>query len=388
MKLQMYLKRPGSAQGRYTIRAKGFLIAILFWGNEEGRLPDWSSFAYVPIDPYGNGLFVFDGWRAIPAGATTVVARCISSDFQKEEFVSEPIPERFLPAKEAPEPLLRFSFLTDLHMAAKPRRITTALELAESDRIFFLGDSANDGMKEQYEDLKESIQSAASEKAVLSVIGNHDCVHPSKAGSSDGTEHYAAFQSWLMQREALEGLAVEASSDGLEWSLQVGNLDVVGLQCVISGRKFLFPEGRQVEWLRKHLGEHREADWHLLLCHAPLLAHNPNRNEGNPYLDRNKEIQKLADEYGNVIFLSGHTHMSPNTAGGSVEFDESSGNIYIDCGSVVTTSLEGEEGLLDPSWSKGCVTELAVGEEFVEVRIHSAVDGTHFPRGYYRISRR
>lgn len=380
----MHLKCPGRADGRYIIKAKGSIIAILFWGDKDGMLPGWRPFAYVPVDPYGNGSFYFSGQRAIPYDATTVVARCISSDFKRDEYVSEPIPERFLPTDGPRENSQRFTFLSDMHLAAKPWKITRAFSFAESDMIFLLGDSANDGTGEQFGKLKEIVGSLNPSKAVLSVIGNHDCLHPGKTAGSDGTDHYASFQSWLTKREPADRLPVELTPEGLEWSLQMGDMDIIGLQCVASGRKFVFQEGRQIEWLRRHLSERKDLSRHIVLCHAPLLAHNPNRNDGNPYLDRNREIQKIMDESGNIIFLSGHTHVSPNTYKGSAEFDKNTGNIYIDCGSVVTTSLEGEGGVMDPSWNDGCLTELIVGEGYVEVRMHSSVDGMNFPRGYYR----
>ena len=384
MKLQMHLKRPGCAEGRYTVKAKGFIIAILYWGDSDGMLSGWGSFAYVPIDPYGNGSFYFEGSRAIPDEATTVFARCIRSDFSGEESMIEPIPERFQPKDKQMERLIQLSFLSDMHLTSKPWRISRAFQQAESDTLFLLGDNANDGTAEQFEELKRCVEKIPESKAVLSVIGNHDCLHHNTAKGEDGTVNYAAFQSWLMERDAAKRLPVVFPSEDLEWSLRLGKLDIIGLQCVVSGRKFLFPEGRQVEWLKSHLNEYKDPAWHIILCHAPLLAHNPNRNEGNPYIDRNKEIQRIVNEIRNVIFLSGHTHVSPNTAEGSVEYDEDRRNIYINCGSVVITSLEREDGIMDPAWNDGCVTELAAGDDFIEIRMHSASTGLNFPRGYYR----
>ena len=79
IKLQINLIWQGCAQGRYSVKAKGFILAVLRWGNTEAPLPDWTPFAYVPIDPSGNGSFVFSGGRGIPAAATHVWARLMSS---------------------------------------------------------------------------------------------------------------------------------------------------------------------------------------------------------------------------------------------------------------------------------------------------------------------
>ena len=53
IKLQTSLIWPGCAMGKYIVKAKGFLLAILRWGDANGPLPDWSPI--VPIDPAGNG---------------------------------------------------------------------------------------------------------------------------------------------------------------------------------------------------------------------------------------------------------------------------------------------------------------------------------------------
>lgn len=46
---------------------------------------------------------------------------------------------------------MRFSILTDLHLSSKPWKIRRALRTAESDTVFLLGDSTNDGLAEQFE---------------------------------------------------------------------------------------------------------------------------------------------------------------------------------------------------------------------------------------------
>ncbi len=72
IKLQTSLIWPGCAQGKYIVKAKGCILAILQWGNANTPLTDWGPFAYVPIDPAGNGLFSFTGMRGIPREATHV----------------------------------------------------------------------------------------------------------------------------------------------------------------------------------------------------------------------------------------------------------------------------------------------------------------------------
>lgn len=136
IRLQTSLIWPGCAQGKYIVKAKGYLLAILRWGNEAGPLAGWDSFAYVPIDPAGNGCFFFFGKRGIPKEATHVWARCDSHDFSGFADVCAKIPERYLVNTAEHLQVNHFSILTDLHRSSKPWRIRQALNATQSDTIF------------------------------------------------------------------------------------------------------------------------------------------------------------------------------------------------------------------------------------------------------------
>ena len=385
-KLQISLIWPGCAQGKYTLKAKGFILAVLSWGNAEGPFEDWSLIGYVPIDPAGKGSLFFPGGHGIPPGATHVWARCISHDFKGNVEISAAIEPRFLPTLDSDTDATQFSILTDLHLASKPWKIKQALRSAASDVVLLLGDSTNDGFPAQFEALEACIAETTPDKILLPVIGNHDVIHP-KFKDGDGCEDYAAFQDRRLRHAQTMGFDVYRDPDSLAWATRFGKLDIIGLQCVISGRKFLFPEERQLDWLEHRLEAQKDAKWRLILCHAPLLAHNPNRNEGQPYLDKNRRLQGIVDQAGNILFLSGHTHVSPNVTRGSAEWDARRGNLYLNCGSVVDTATEGDNGLMAADWKDGCINELSISERHIEIDIRSVTSGAHFPRGYYCFQR-
>lgn len=383
MKLQMYLIWPGCAQGKYVVKAKGFFLAMLRWGNAQGPLEAWSPFAYIPVDPAGNGCFFFSGMRGIPGEATHVWARFYSSDFSSFEDTSAEIPERYLPLPFPKEEKHHFSILTDLHLAAKAWTIKQALRRTESPVIFLLGDSTNDGFPEQFDEFMHCISDTVPDKNFFPVTGNHDVLHPLHSKGGDGCSGYMNFQRLLLMCAEEKGYSVSFAPDQRAYAVQMGDLEIIGLQCVTAGRKFIFPEGVQIDWLEKHL-EETKGSFHIILCHAPLLHHNPNRTEGTPYLDRNKRLQEILDKSGNVLFLSGHTHVSPNVLKGNCEFDRERRNIYLDCASVVPTDTAGENGLMASDWKDGCETELTITKSTVEICMRSIESGVKFPRGYYR----
>lgn len=381
--IQTNLIWPGCAQGKYIVKAKGFILAVLCWGGNDGPFDHWGPFAYVPIDPAGNGAFFFSGKRGIPKDATHVWARCFTHDFASFEDVSTEIPDRYRLSDTLPRDMKRFSILTDLHLSAKTWKITRALKETESDTIFLLGDSTNDGLPEQFDRFKACIAESVPDKTILPVTGNHDVLHASCGDSSDGCGNYADFQRYLLEKAEGKGYAVSYAPDGRAYSVRIGDMDIIGLQCVTTKRRFIFPEGKQIDWLEHHM-ETTSAPWHIVLCHAPLLAHNPNRNTGQPYLHKNRRIQEIVDRQGRVIFLSGHTHVSPNVLIGNGEYDKEHHNIYLDCGSVVATDTSGEIGLMPSDWKDGSKTELSVTRDEIEICMSSIESGIRFPRGYYR----
>ena len=385
IRIHLGLDRPGCAQGTYGVKAKGSVLAVLCWGDGSGPLPGWGPIAYVPIDPAGNGSFFFPGGRCIPEAADRVWARCYAADFASFEDASAEIPPEYWTAGVRRENARAFSVLTDLHLASKPWKVRRALRAAESGTVFLLGDSTNDGLREQFDLFEKCIGELAPEKRFFPVTGNHDVLHPSRDGKNDGCRNYADFQQALLAKSEGEGQDITYDPDGRAYALRIGDLDVIALQCVTNGRRFLFPEGRQIDWLERHLTE-TKAIWHILLCHAPLLKHNPNRNDGQPYLDRNRRIQEIVDRHGGIIFLSGHTHVSPNVLCGNGEYDAARRNIYLDCGSVVDTDTSREKGMMSPDWKDGVVTELLVDRDAVEICMRSVDTGIRFPRGCYRFA--
>ena len=50
MRLQVKFKKPGLADCEVSIRAKGFLTAMLYWAIETVPIPGWSLIAAVPLD--------------------------------------------------------------------------------------------------------------------------------------------------------------------------------------------------------------------------------------------------------------------------------------------------------------------------------------------------
>lgn len=388
MSLTVNLRQAGYAAGKYNIKAKGFFLSVLKWGNEKKAFSDWSPIGYIPIDPAGNGGFLFPGMRAIPIEATHIWAHCVSHDFSSHADISVPIPPKYLPhfpEKEDMSKTLHLSVLTDFHLSVKTGAVRRALSSAESEILLLIGDLTNDGLSEQFEQFQNIIDQTIPEKSIFCIPGNHDVLHPAKTeDGKDGISNYLTFREKILDKANQKGYLISKDKESLAYSVQLGFIDLIGLQCVISKRRFLFPKGRQIQWLETHLAEQKDAEWHIIMCHAPLLSHNPHRNDSSAYLDRDEQLQNLLDRTGNIIFLSGHTHISPNLLSDNGAQNDKTGNIYLDCGSVADTHMEGLNSLSASDWKDGCITELVLSENLVEICMKSIDTGKKFPRGYYR----
>ena len=114
------------------------------------------------------------------------------------------------------------------------------------------------------------------------------------------------------------------------------NMDLIGLNPVYCQKQFFFPDkGRQLDFLQEHLRK-SSCDCHIVMCHPPLIAHNPQRKRNMPsYIaaQQDRRFQEILDENGNVILISGHTHVVP-----TVEFEDTCNNLYINAGSICPTT--------------------------------------------------
>ena len=145
-------------------------------------------------------------------------------------------------------------------------------------------------------------------------------------------------------------------------------------------------KGYVLEWLEKHLDEATDVSWHIILCHAPLLAHNPQRAENDhPYLNKDIKLGRIINAHNNIIFISGHTHFSPNDYHGCVEFDDERNNVFINDGSTCpTTSKWREDAIVPDEWCDGVYVELAVSDNEIKVIYYTVESGKTVARGIYQ----
>lgn len=385
MNLTFNPKKTGCADGSYRVKAKGCIAASVHWADENGVLPDWQPLAYIPIESNGVGVYKMVGGRAIPQDATHVLARAVSADFGLVEECLIPIPK---PAEQfGEETAQRFLVMTDLHLSNKPWQVRKALSMGKGyDAVLITGDMTNDGTQEQLELFWQCVTETLPEVPVFAVTGNHDYPRWPLPQIQYGICDYPTLQQKLLDRAAGMGVTCRQDESGA-YVAYMGDTEIIGLNAATHWRRFMFPDNAQLEWLMFHLLESK-AKRHIILCHAPLRLHHPYQPEnGECYLSRDSVLQRILDvERTEVIFLSGHTHISMNCREGCVEMAERN-HLYVGAGSIRPTTLKADEPLQPEFWTEGNVVQLLVGENQTTVTGISMKTGQKIARGCYTFAK-
>ncbi len=223
----------------------------------------------------------------------------------------------------------KIGIISDLHLYKKTVNIERALlALHNVDLLLLVGDIADRGKEKQYDILLKLIKDQFKDRPVYCVSGNHD--NPARDDTA-----YRMFE----RKVNYEYLSI-LDDCGAFYKYINDDFDLMGLNPVYWQKQFFFPDkGRQLDFLREHLRE-SSCSYHIVMCHPPLIAHNPQRKKDMPpYMaaEQDKRLQGILDEIGNVILISGHTHIAP-----TVEFEATCNNLYINAGSICpTTKKEG-----------------------------------------------
>lgn len=245
---------------------------------------------------------------------------------------------------------MKIAVLSDIHLYRRTERLQCALRAAEgADVLLLTGDIADRAQREQYELARLHLGQQLGGMPVYCVSGNHD--NPAR----DDTE-YRAFERSLCP----EGARQHAS--GAFYAALGPLADLIGLNPQYHQKQFFFPDkGSQLHFAETMLAA-SGAKLHLMLCHPPLLAHNPQRTLGmTPYLtqEQDRRLQSLMDAHRGIVLLCGHTHYAP-----TAEWDALHHNLYLNCGSICPTTLQ--EGSTEVQ--QGNVTLLETVEAGLRVR--------------------
>lgn len=247
---------------------------------------------------------------------------------------------------------LRIGAMSDIHLYRKPYRLVSALRmLQEIDLLLIVGDLADRGTAEQYAILESVLETHRKGTPIFIVSGNHDL-------QQNDTKNYRAFERKIRER-LKDRYRIDDDPSGA-YSVRLNDsVDLVGLNPLYAQKIFRFPDhGSQLVYLENCL-KNSACPNHIVLCHPPLAAHNP--QQSRPYFpnEQDARLQQIVNEHPHTLFLSGHTHLYP-----TIEYD-GYGNIYINDGSICPTQKK-ETGV---NVDSGNVMFFEVTDSFVNPRV-------------------
>lgn len=247
---------------------------------------------------------------------------------------------------------MKIGVISDLHIRNKTINIEHALtKMQDADILLLVGDIADTAEESQYETVLEQLHVYAASIPVYCVSGNHD--NPAR----DDT-NYRRFENRLNRK-----YPSVIDNSGAFYKYIDENIDIIGLNPVYHQKLFFFPNhGQQLTFLEERLKESK-SKYHIVMYHPPLARYNPQTKPGMRVYtsaEQDARLQKTMDENRNIIFLSGHTHLTPVVA-----FDDVHHNLYINDGSICPTGIIGKEG----ETQQGNVTILDIKEDGISVII-------------------
>lgn len=255
---------------------------------------------------------------------------------------------------------MRLLAISDIHLFRKTDRLRCALMAADHpDALLIAGDLADRAEAGQFTLLRTCIRECLGNVPVYAVMGNHDI--PVRDDTA-----FRAFESSINAEKQYE-----LDVSGAFYHSFSSELDIAGLNPLYHQKMFFFTDkGKQLLFLEEKLRA-SSAAYRIVLCHPPLLAHNPQRC-ATPYIAKEQDagLQQILDGSTNVIFLSGHTHMAP-----VVEIDQTRNNIYINNGSICPTTTGNAQAPIQ----QGNITILSTDER----GIHICIKGIHTSKEFY-----
>lgn len=230
-------------------------------------------------------------------------------------------------------PIVRIALISDLHTTqkGKSKRILseafTTIREQGANFVICAGDNTNGGQAAEFEALQDSVNNHLPDTPFLAALGNHD-YFANDLHSVASLESRKQFLNGMFQQSD----SVSAFRNG-NYSIWFYGIHIIFLDCINDNKNFRFGDEAE-DWLTAELEKSRNERFSILVNHIPLSQHNLGRGKlDRVFMAGNNKLQKVIDRFSNVIYISGHTHYSLDSAYPSAEQDEN-GNIYINASSV------------------------------------------------------
>ena len=326
--------RAGYAQGTVTFTASADGEFDLYWADDTAALSDWFRIASVTLNAGERGSYRFGERVAIPAQATKLIAveSGTAPTVANAAAVYEiPVSKRFPYAQT--QKSYRFAALSDIHIDVQDggknvyytnasKNFARALEVCHdraADFIITAGDQVTNasGTTLEWLEYQRILASSSFDKPVYEAIGNHE-MRFAKYSSCDVS---CGIEEFIINT-GLDGTAEAMAARKLYFEITEpttgDHFIFMALENGSSPNEYDEFSDEQIAWVEGLLKQY-SADGHkiFLIQHSAILGYGAGDDHDNPAyggsmnteFPNNKRFRELIEEYKDVVWFSGHTHI-------------------------------------------------------------------------------
>lgn len=315
-----------------VLNAKNACLYKLSYENSGKKLNNYLPIKYAYSQ--GGEIVLSLAGIYVPAQAEYICITAYDEDLNIVDESLVGIEENQITLPEKPD--VRIALLSDFHAVQKGRSkrmlydAFTAVKEHKADFVLSAGDNVNGCQQGEFDILYSSIENNIGDIPLYSALGNHD-YFANDCKDTPCDEARSEFFENMLSHGEITGRHKFGS-----YSLRIKGIQVIFLDCIAGSEKFAFDEDL-AEWLENELKESNNDRFRIIVNHLPLASHNLGcRNKNDAFMAGNSKLQSIIDSFGNIIYVSGHTHNRIDSDYPSAEQDEN-GNVYLNAGSVGNT---------------------------------------------------
>lgn len=313
-----------------AIYSDGAKLCKFFYSNNGEALSDYLPIKYLYSE---NGSFELSLPDHIPEQATHISAAAYDGEMRIVHEETVALDKRKTAVSE--KPAARTAVISDLHTIQKGKSKRLLYEAFEgvkeqkADFVISAGDNTNGCQQGEFDILNASVTNHLGAIPFYAALGNHDYfsnhqeVFPCKEARED-----------FLRRIKQNG-DITAAFDFGTYAARVGGIHVIFLDCIRDSRHFLFDDETE-KWLRAELSKSQGERVRIVVNHLPLAGRALGSYKAKAYLSGDSRLQRVIDDCGQIVYISGHTHNRLDSDFPSAEQDEN-GNIYLNAGSIGNT---------------------------------------------------
>ena len=315
-----------------VVRAEKARLCRFCYADREAILPGYLPIKYVYAE---NGEFTLSlPELGIPPRATHIYVAAFDAEMRMVH--EEAIALDGSRAGLSGQPKARIAVISDLHTVQKgnsKRQLFEAFEGVreqKADLVISAGDNTNSCQQGEFEILEASVRRHLGGIPFFAALGNND-YFSDRADMIPSPEARERYLDGIRQQNGYAG----AGGFGT-YTVCFNGIHLLFLDCIRDDAQFRFDD-ETAEWLRAELEDRRDAGLRILVNHLPLANHNLGcRKKTNAFMAGNNKLQRIMDDSGDIVYISGHTHNRPDSDYPSAEQDEY-GNTYLNAGSIGNT---------------------------------------------------